>query len=314
MGIEAGGLRLRLPEPPRRCRYLPVSRYGYPVPATTLRNDGEASFAALSERRKLALAAFDWCGVCGLPFRDESRWIPGGEARGAEPYRFVSGEVPLHEICMLYAVQACPFLKSPNAQYHDETRAGQARKQNSTARGYRRTTDAVVAPSEIEPDVHTLQLTLEDPVGQWSWVDGSEVADRYQKALGREADIAISDAEEQLVRLFNDWGEDSDTVAGAAVMAGGAFLRGIRQLQRAGPITDQTYATMAGLLINTKTLDSHEIEDPATVAVFDYLREGNFGDVLTKWRTEGRRHTYGRVGRNDPCPCGSGRKFKHCHG
>jgi preprotein translocase subunit SecA len=23
---------------------------------------------------------------------------------------------------------------------------------------------------------------------------------------------------------------------------------------------------------------------------------------------------YGRVGRNDPCPCGSGRKFKRCHG
>ncbi|NDB69396.1 MAG: hypothetical protein EB015_15600, partial [Methylocystaceae bacterium] len=22
----------------------------------------------------------------------------------------------------------------------------------------------------------------------------------------------------------------------------------------------------------------------------------------------------GRVGRNDPCPCGSGKKFKHCHG
>jgi len=21
-----------------------------------------------------------------------------------------------------------------------------------------------------------------------------------------------------------------------------------------------------------------------------------------------------KVGRNDPCPCGSGRKFKHCHG
>ncbi|MFC0218594.1 preprotein translocase subunit SecA [Pseudochelatococcus lubricantis] len=24
--------------------------------------------------------------------------------------------------------------------------------------------------------------------------------------------------------------------------------------------------------------------------------------------------TWGKVGRNDPCPCGSGRKFKHCHG
>jgi preprotein translocase subunit SecA len=24
--------------------------------------------------------------------------------------------------------------------------------------------------------------------------------------------------------------------------------------------------------------------------------------------------TWGRVGRNAPCPCGSGRKYKHCHG
>jgi preprotein translocase subunit SecA len=24
--------------------------------------------------------------------------------------------------------------------------------------------------------------------------------------------------------------------------------------------------------------------------------------------------TWGSVGRNDACPCGSGKKFKHCHG
>ena len=24
--------------------------------------------------------------------------------------------------------------------------------------------------------------------------------------------------------------------------------------------------------------------------------------------------TWGRVGRNEPCPCGSGLKYKHCHG
>jgi preprotein translocase subunit SecA len=24
--------------------------------------------------------------------------------------------------------------------------------------------------------------------------------------------------------------------------------------------------------------------------------------------------TWGKVQRNSPCPCGSGRKFKHCHG
>jgi preprotein translocase subunit SecA len=29
---------------------------------------------------------------------------------------------------------------------------------------------------------------------------------------------------------------------------------------------------------------------------------------------EDDRSTWGNPGRNDPCPCGSGRKFKHCHG
>jgi preprotein translocase subunit SecA len=24
--------------------------------------------------------------------------------------------------------------------------------------------------------------------------------------------------------------------------------------------------------------------------------------------------TWGHSGRNDPCPCGSGKKYKHCHG
>ncbi len=27
-----------------------------------------------------------------------------------------------------------------------------------------------------------------------------------------------------------------------------------------------------------------------------------------------QRAVYGKVGRNQPCPCGSGRKYKHCHG
>ncbi len=24
--------------------------------------------------------------------------------------------------------------------------------------------------------------------------------------------------------------------------------------------------------------------------------------------------TWGKIGRNEACPCGSGKKFKHCHG
>ena len=30
--------------------------------------------------------------------------------------------------------------------------------------------------------------------------------------------------------------------------------------------------------------------------------------------TQGPEDDFARVGRNDPCPCGSGRKFKRCHG
>jgi preprotein translocase subunit SecA len=45
---------------------------------------------------------------------------------------------------------------------------------------------------------------------------------------------------------------------------------------------------------------------------------GNFGDSggnadLTRV-TEPLRNQSQRVGRNDPCPCGSGKKYKHCHG
>ena len=36
------------------------------------------------------------------------------------------------------------------------------------------------------------------------------------------------------------------------------------------------------------------------------------GMVETKGQTVRREAP--KVGRNDPCPCGSGKKFKHCHG
>jgi len=33
-----------------------------------------------------------------------------------------------------------------------------------------------------------------------------------------------------------------------------------------------------------------------------------------RYKVEAVRHAAPKVGRNDPCHCGSGRKFKHCHG
>ena len=31
-------------------------------------------------------------------------------------------------------------------------------------------------------------------------------------------------------------------------------------------------------------------------------------------RNPARSASWGKVGRNEACPCGSGKKFKHCHG
>jgi preprotein translocase subunit SecA len=57
----------------------------------------------------------------------------------------------------------------------------------------------------------------------------------------------------------------------------------------------------------------------------DDFGEGSDGGVMTLVRQEARavpaeardpkdQRTWGKVGRNEPCPCGSGKKYKHCHG
>jgi preprotein translocase subunit SecA len=37
-------------------------------------------------------------------------------------------------------------------------------------------------------------------------------------------------------------------------------------------------------------------------------------DVSGRWIDPNDSSTWGKVPRNNACPCGSGKKFKHCHG
>ncbi len=37
-------------------------------------------------------------------------------------------------------------------------------------------------------------------------------------------------------------------------------------------------------------------------------------DAADAAATQPIERQFAKVGRNDPCPCGSGKKFKHCHG
>ncbi|WP_027486863.1 preprotein translocase subunit SecA [Allorhizobium undicola] len=42
--------------------------------------------------------------------------------------------------------------------------------------------------------------------------------------------------------------------------------------------------------------------------------QNEFGAAEVQDRNPNDPSTWGRVGRNEPCPCGSGKRFKHCHG
>jgi uncharacterized protein YecA (UPF0149 family) len=51
--------------------------------------------------------------------------------------------------------------------------------------------------------------------------------------------------------------------------------------------------------------------------IADLLRRGQYADGIMKIlaQEEGRSLPKAeKIGRNDPCPCGSGRKYKECHG
>ena len=42
--------------------------------------------------------------------------------------------------------------------------------------------------------------------------------------------------------------------------------------------------------------------------------DGAAGSTVRTYRKDESGDPYANVGRNDPCPCGSGKKFKNCHG
>jgi uncharacterized protein len=57
----------------------------------------------------------------------------------------------------------------------------------------------------------------------------------------------------------------------------------------------------------------NHVREPMTIMA-DLLRQGRYADEIMGWYAARDQAQFASVGRNDPCPCGSGKKFKHCHG
>ena len=98
----------------------------------------------------------------------------------------------------------------------------------------------------------------------------------------------------------------SGTAAGGTApggtAAGGAAAQGTRGGAHAKPAADQPAAIPAGLA-------------PRRAQQLQYSAPSvDGGTHVETSRAPAGSDDYARVGRNDPCPCGSGRKFKRCHG
>ncbi|MEY5029583.1 MAG: Protein translocase subunit SecA, partial [Pseudomonadota bacterium] len=60
---------------------------------------------------------------------------------------------------------------------------------------------------------------------------------------------------------------------------------------------------------------AHAIEERAEhIANVTYTAPDETGQAQVTAADDAQKADWGHVGRNDPCPCGSGKKFKHCHG
>jgi uncharacterized protein len=111
------------------------------------------------------------------------------------------------------------------------------------------------------------------------WVAGFEFAASIFPGLDDVSDDAVATALARLYRFLPAEGEE-----------------------------DQAVAALVAKEVPLDSLDDAIEEVIACVADLYDLTEP------LRYQVETVRRASPKVGRNDPCPCGSGRKFKHCHG
>ncbi|QYC38860.1 preprotein translocase subunit SecA [Nonomuraea coxensis DSM 45129] len=90
------------------------------------------------------------------------------------------------------------------------------------------------------------------------------------------------------------------------------FLFNLEVEVQENPIVEEEDAVLA----ETRSIIARGLRGPERPAELEYSAPGEQGEVEhTRVRTtSAERAAYGNVERNAPCPCGSGKKYKRCHG
>ncbi|PZG04195.1 preprotein translocase subunit SecA [Nonomuraea aridisoli] len=91
------------------------------------------------------------------------------------------------------------------------------------------------------------------------------------------------------------------------------FLFNLEVEVQANPIVEEEEDTA---IAETRSIIARGLRGPERPAELEYSAPGEQGDVehVRVRTTQEERAAYGNVERNAPCPCGSGKKYKRCHG
>ncbi|MBI3532420.1 MAG: preprotein translocase subunit SecA [Burkholderiales bacterium] len=89
-----------------------------------------------------------------------------------------------------------------------------------------------------------------------------------------------------------------------------------------GQLLDSVKNEVTRVLMTVRVQSGEQLEEAADelesraehIANVTYTAPTETGDVETTVDAATQAAAVPRVGRNDPCPCGSGKKYKHCHG
>lgn len=194
-----------------------------------------------------------------------------------------------------------------------------------------------------------LQLSLTDLVKQQTELDSEQLAEHVQQAVlalfvDKEAQVGgetmrMLERHIMLNVLDQNWKEH---LARMDYLRQGIHLRGYAQKQPKqeykreafelfGEMLDKVKREVIALLARVRirsedevaALEAEERRQAAAIAQqmqFQHQEAGGYGadeeaaqaSLIPELSVE--RATGPKVGRNDPCPCGSGKKFKHCHG
>ncbi len=188
------------------------------------------------------------------------------------------------------------------------------------------------------------EWSLDLPVGNWvsdaESIDGDEIVERVQAAaktafeakleLVGEANFTQFERMVLLQTIDSQWREH---LSALDYLRQGIHLRGYAQKQPKQEYKREAFQLFAQLLDSvkndvTRVLMNVRVQSPEQVAEaaqqieakaehianVTYTAPTETGEAESTVDAATVAAEVPRVGRNDPCPCGSGKKYKHCHG